>query len=586
VSRRIIYDRAAFACEAILAVFLGFASGFRVAAAQVPAHAPAYRYVVDGADWILPRSSASSLPDVQSVLESFRKEGYHRAKIDSLRRESGQTLVFISRGELARIRFLKVSGVTDADLSRLLRDMQMGPGSVLNADELERDADRILKYYAEEGYQMATVAILDLMPVSGDSLLYDVELGVNRGPPVAVARLELDGAKRSSMRFAARAAGLRPGEVLRQADLRSFQARLLDTGAFQSVGLPVLEIERDSTAVMIIPIEEAPPGSFDLVLGYLPATTFEKAHVVGSGHMTLDNPFGYGRSFGLKLDRRPGQVSSVDVRLRDPLLAGLPLRAEVSFSGLQQDSTYNRRRWSADLGYALLPGVEIDVRYSVEATRPGNAGLRIRGLRQRIPRSDVAFWGLGVRVRRLDRPQNPRSGVLVESLIENGDERGQFKSIDAEGDTTFVARSNHQERLRFSTRGYLPLFTSQVLVGGADVSVLLSDVLDESDLFRIGGAMTLRGYDEDQFRAATAVRFLVEYRVLLESVSNAFAFLDVGYVEKPEIADIPAEQGWHPGFGVGMQYQTALGVVSVSYAMNSRDGVTNGRVHIGLSFGL
>jgi len=50
------------------------------------------------------------------------------------------------------------------------------------------------------------------------------------------------------------------------------------------------------------------------------------------------------------------------------------------------------------------------------------------------------------------------------------------------------------------------MFSGQTAVGGVDVLVLLSDIVDESDLFRFGGANSLRGYDE------------AEYRILLDAL--------------------------------------------------------------------
>ena len=135
-------------------------------------------------------------------------------------------------------------------------------------------------------------------------------------------------------------------------------------------------------------------------------------------------------------------------------------------------------------------------------------------------------------------------------------------------------------------RLYRPTFQRQVLAVGVDASVLLSDVFDESDLFLFGGANSLRGYDEDQFRASTAIRALVEYRILLETLSYAYLFFDLGYLETPGTFEVPSSKGWYPGFGLGMQFQTRVGLINTSYAMNDSDGVSNGRIHIGLSFGL
>jgi len=557
------------------------------------------RVIVDGDTaaterGLTPRDAGHADAAVEAALASLRTRGYHLATIDSVRIGSTENLVYVSKGDLARIRSLSIRNLAPADSASVYPTLELEPGSVLTKESLQEDIRRIADHFAGRGFHMASVTVQGIERAAGDSLRYDVTIAVDRGPPVPVERLELQDVDRTSPGFAARAAGFRQGEILRSTDLDGYAARLRDTGAFRAVGEPRLELTADSTAVMIIPVEETSPGTFDLLLGYLPGGVASNAQIVGSGHLSLQNPFGYGRSIGLKLDRRPGQVSSADGRLRDPLFAGLPLRVEASFSGLQQDSTYNRRHWAADVGYGLLPGVEVAARYTVEVTRPGSAGLRILGGVQRIAKSEARLWGLVLRIRRLDRAVNPRSGVALESVFENGDETARFKTVETTGDTTGVARTTRQERLRLSARGYMPALRNQVLVAGADVNVLLGGAIDESDLFRFGGASSLRGYDEDRFRASTALRLLLEYRVILDAVSNAFVFLDAGYVETPELPgeagtggpSVEAARSWYPGFGLGMQYETAVGVLSVSYALNDRDGVTNGRVHVGVSFGL
>ena len=41
-----------------------------------------------------------------------------------------------------------------------------------------------------------------------------------------------------------------------------------------------------------------------------------------------------------------------------------------------------------------------------------------------------------------------------------------------------------------------------------------------------------------------------------------------------------------PGFGLGTQFSTAVGLVNASYALNPDDGPASGKIHVGLSFGL
>ncbi|MFQ5572421.1 MAG: BamA/TamA family outer membrane protein, partial [Rhodothermales bacterium] len=299
--------------------------------------------------------------------------------------------------------------------------------------------------------------------------------------------------------------------------------------------------------------------------------------------------------FSLRLNRLPGQVSSVEVRAADPFIMGLPLRAEGRFDGIQQDSTYGKQGYGLEVGYRLGGGLQIFGTINREVTRPGQGGIRLVDGRQRIARAAAFFAGLGVRIQRLDRRINPRRGFLVETNFEQGRKERTARVVrreaEAAPDTTIERLLLRQERLQAEGRLYLPLFTRQVLVVGGEVSVLLSDQYDLSDLFRFGGATSLRGYNEEQFKGRFVTRVFTEYRFQIDRSSYAFLFFDLGYHEQPEIVDpdaanvLPQVQGVHPGYGVGFQIGTDLGLINVSLAANP-DDPTGIRAHLGLSIGL
>lgn len=583
---RTIYDCLRTAGVLAAVTFLSLALDVSVARAQN------LRYLVNGEELSEGPSQLSLSPDsvsasIQRVIAQLRRRGFHFAALDSISRSDDQTVVRISSGESVAVNTITINGLIGENVRDLRSRIRLADGDPLNMDILGEDLQSLLDALADAGNHMAVIKIDSLVDVGTERGRYDVYLGLKVGPLIPVTDLYLEGAQRTNPGFVAQAIDLRLGEVLFSSDLTAYTNRLLDSGLFTSVGVAELEVYSDSTATIRVPVTEAPPGTFDLVLGYLPAGSLSSSgQLVGSGHLNLLSPFGFGRTIGLRLDRLPGQVSSVDIRVSDPQIFGLPILVGGSFRGLQQDSTYNRRGWSAEVGYAILRGVDVLARFTKEQSAPGSAGLKLKGGTQRIPRSEVSFWGLMINLRRLDNPFNPRSGLSLESLIERGDKIEKSKTIAVDDDTTRITQTVRQERLQLTARGFLPTFRTQTIAFGADLAVLLSNVYDESDLFRIGGANSLRGYDEDQFRASTAIRLLIEYRVLLDALSYAFVFTDVGYVETPRIGDIPSTSGWYPGFGLGMRFDTAAGLVSASYALNDKDGVTNGRVHLGISFGL
>ena len=589
---------------AVLLVLVGLfcSGGLRRAAAQTAAPAPEteaaqWHLVLDGTRAAWPDTVATAPIDSlqavgRRVLRHLRRDGYYHATLDSASVDTSgagpDVRVYARRGPRVRVGALRLRGDSAVPAAELRALMETEEGAPLRPDRLEADIHRLLDRYEEAGHPLAQIRVAETTPSAAESSTLRVTLQIDEGPALWLRRVEVPDDARTSPELLASLAGLEEKESLRGYDPVALQRRLQEHDLFREVGAPELRVADDGGAVLRIPIEEAPPGAFDAVLGYLPASqTRDSGQLVGSGHLVLKHLFGGGRRAELALDRRPGQTSIVDVSVADPYLFGRPVRLAGRFRGEQRDSTYGERIYELEGGYRLGNGLELTATLSREGVRPGPAGTQVRGARQQISRATTVFYGVGVRYRQLDRSRNPRRGVSLDVQLSQGRKERRLRRVDAAGDTTRVSDSFRQERLRGRVRTYLPLFDRQVFVAGGEGSVLLSRDYDRSDLFRLGGAASLRGYNEDRFLGNVVARGLVEYRLQLDRASYAHAFFDLGYVERPALGATTATQGWHPGYGLGMRLRTALGRISATYALNPQvQSPANGRVHLGLSVGL
>lgn len=568
---------------------------------RVPANsassAPQWRLVLDGehTGWPdeVPEASLDGLETVgRRVLAHLRQQGYYYASLDSVTVDTSaapaSVRLYAHRGPQVRIGELRIEGADALPAGELYSLMETTNGDPLRPTQLETDLQALLDRYEEAGRPLAEIRVSETRLNTDGTPTLQVTLQVEEGPELWLKRIEVPEDARTVPAFLAHRAGLEVGEPLRNYDPDALRGRLQDEPFFQDVGIPKLQVTADGGAVLQIPVEESAPGAFDFVLGYLPPSrTRDAGQLVGWGHLRLDHLFGEGRRAEFALDRRPGRTSIFDVTLSDPYVLGLPWRLEGHFRGEQRDSTYGERTYQLETGYRLGGGLAITATLSREVVRPGPAGARLRNGRQRIPRSTTLFYGLGLRYEQVDRPQNPRRGLSVDVRLAQGRKQRRVRRRTADGDTTRVSEAFRQERLRAHLRAYLPLFRRQVIAVGGEGSLLLSPDYDRSDLFRIGGAASLRGYDEDRFLGHLAARGLVEYRVQLDRASYAFAFADFGYVARPALNTTTATRGWHPGYGLGLRVQTALGRITTTYALNPGvQSPANGRVHLGLSVGL
>ena len=508
------------------------------------------------------------------ALDVLHAEGRLQARVDSVR---GDT-VYATAGDGATVAALDVVGAGATPFDRTRPRWRTQTGGPFRPDDLAADLAATAAAYARAGYVGARLSP-DVRVQDGGARVA-ITVRVDEGAPEALAGIELVGGRGAGRAFASRVAGVRAGMAVADVDLEGVRQALDGTGLYAAVGVPVLAQAAEGL-VLQVPVVEAPPGAVDVVVGFLPPADGAPGQLVGSGRLDLRNLLGGGRAVSVELVRNPGLVSSFDVAVRDPFVFGGPVGLGARFEGTSRDSTFSRQRIAVDLAYPLSRSTSLVASASGEAVRPGTFGAaEVNGV-PRVRRSDALYLGAGVVYSALDRPQSPRRGVRLAVAVEQGRPRRALGEA--------LVDEGVQRRLTASGRAFVPLGGRHGAVAGAEATVRASTAgarFDEADLVRIGGARTLRGYDEDAFVGRVVGRALAEYRLHLDALTYAFAFGDLGYVDRPELADRPAERRVLPGYGAGLRLQTGLGLASVSYALHPDLPLGRGKVHVGLAVGL
>ena len=502
-------------------------------------------------------------------IRTYQMQGFWLATIDSVCTDTAGCQVRIAKGPPIRVRKVFVDAPVEQKASTSsLVDSLFNRGQVLDSLHFYQGIQQVLDFYEAIGYPLAQVhlQLIQLDPTSGDATLY---VTVEPGEQVPFFALKLPGATRTAPDFIAKLLGWKRGEILSAFHPEQIRAQLLRLGLFKAVGVPQLEVYEGLGAVIKIPVQEDSPGIFDLLVGYQPGQGARKGTWVGEGRLQVHNAWGRGIRGEVEFARRPGLISRMNIAVRYPYVAGWPVNIEGRFSGYQQDSTYGRQEF-------LLRGEwqrsgQLALFFSLRTKRvlPGAGG------QEALQRSVGWGWGGGLRWNTLNHRSNPSRGWWLELLLEEG------RKYLAESRTRIA-----QQRVEGNLRTYLEWKQRQVIVLGLDGRWLRADVYDLSDLFFFGGANSLRGYEEQQFLGTLTLRLLMEYRVLLDGHSHAFVFGDMGYLEKPTLAGNSSARRWLPGYGLGIQYDTPLGLMRVSYALNPEETLTAGKLHIGMAFSL
>jgi outer membrane protein insertion porin family len=194
----------------------------------------------------------------------------------------------------------------------------------------------------------------------------------------------------------------------------------------------------------------------------------------------------------------------------------------------------------------------------------------------------VTSIGAALRYDSTDDPINPRRGIFYMAAVETG-----RKNTDQAG----AARKNFsRDKIWVDFQYLLPVIWPQVVslaVHGRQVKSNAPPEILVTDQFRFGGATTLRGYREEQFRGARVAWSNLEYRYLLSRRTRAFVFFDAGYYSGFEYANAESPRPNEVensvyAWGLGARVETPLGIIGVDYGLGKGDPLMNGKVHVSL----
>ena len=113
--------------------------------------------------------------------------------------------------------------------------------------------------------------------------------------------------------------------------------------------------------------------------------------------------------------------------------------------------------------------------------------------------------------------------------------------------------------------------------------IVQSDNLVLSDLYRVGGLKSLRGFNENNYYTSDYATYTLEYRYFTDESSYVLLFANQGYIVNKLNNNFT---DWPIGFGTGISFSTKAGIFQFIYAMGyAKDqplSLNLSKIHFGL----
>ncbi len=579
-------------------------------------------------EWILPFTSRGLLdPDVltndTALLSSFYYDhGFVDHKIDEpiiLTRGQGlEVVVRVQEGERYRVGAVKLDGDLGSTPTRLLDDVTLTSGQIFRRSRLLDDVSALQERYADRGY--AFVEVSPITEFNPQGRLVDVTYRIKRGPPVSFDQIKIAGNLKTRDKVIRRELEVAEKGRFSSAKVRESRNALLRTGFFKDVTVSTEKSEKKDQVDLVVKVEEAPTGTFSIGVGYSTASAF-------SFQTSLEerNLFGTGRqvSADLLLSETDQDIviGLVEPRIFD---SRADLGVDIFHTTAEYTSWTSRRsgfatRVSAPMRYIRLPfvGRRAD-RYREEGldTEPDFSIL------------DHLHGGIGYTLFRAritevgdDAPSSIEPGKSLTSAVIprlSYDTRNHF-FIPTEGTRSTASvklaglgGDNRFMRSDTSLAWYYPIFKDFewgekfALMLGGRIGYGASWTDQELPLFEryfAGGINSVRGFeyrslgprecprkdpDCDDPEAVGGNKQLilkaeVHFPILDQWGFRGSVFLDQGQTfgrsENIRIEDLKRS------LGLGMQWQSPLGPIKLSWAFPLNADPTDDKEILGFAFG-
>lgn len=518
------------------------------------------------------------------ISERYYSEGYILFKVDSFRVITGlnssesRLRIFVTEGPRVLVGRILIHANHFFSYAELTQEMDTRPGKPFDQSALEQDLDYILNQYNTKGFPLAKISIDSVYIYSGkggtDSLC--VSLNINEGKRVRIDAVRIEGNTETRDYVILRALRIPPDSYYDQDALKLAQQRVQKLGFFQSVSEPQIFESGDTTGVLL-KVVEGNTNTFDGVIGYVPAQQGQSGYFTGLIDISMLNLFGTGRKFRAKWNQETKLTQELEIGYSEPYIFGYPINAEFDFSQRQQDTTSVTRNFSVNGVFMFSDYFNANVSLSSLSTTP----LLNANNNYFVYESSVLNLGLGVSYDTRDDIYSPTRGLLYDTQLQFGQKKIYGPAQLIQPGTRLT---NYVQHLGVDLSIFHEFLPRQILALGIHGEQVTGTELDQSDMYRLGGTNTIRGYIENQFLATRAAWTNIEYRFATGRESFFFGFVDAGYIYKQAdpVAKTPESSTSVYGYGVGAQVETGIGILKASFALGKGDSFVEGKIHFGI----
>ena len=488
-----------------------------------------------------------ALDEIDRILQQVKKRGFFTARIDSISKTNKELIAYLDLGK----KINEIIIVTKKDNTNGIIDS--GIDSIkIKTREFSDLTNQLLEQIDRKGNSFSEITYVN--PLLKNDTLF-LEMKISNSSSRKIDKVITRGYEDFPKKFITKYFLIDKNTVFSKQKLNQVSALSNKLDFIKEKKAPEVLFKKDSTHLYLF-LDKIGTSSFDGLVNFSSKENGKGLLLNGNLDLKLNNTFNTGEKFEIIWNKVSDEKTDFKINSYVPYILNSKFSTTLEFYLYRQDSTFINTNFELKTDYSINQKSHASILYSSEKS---NYLLNISN-------NDLAsysnyFIGLGYELKKSSTSNlyKYKNGLNLNLTI--GKRKTDTESIN-QLKFHFSAFANVQ----INNRGYLNIKNESGLLTSKNYLL--------NELFRIGGANSIRGYNEQSIFTNGYSYSNIEFRYSLDTSSYLYSITDLGGYKENTTNKIKKLLG----IGAGYQFRINNNLVNLGYVISTNSS-TNAKLN-------
>ena len=488
-----------------------------------------------------------ALDEIDRILQQVKKRGFFTARIDSISKTNKELIAYLDLGK----KINEIIIVTKKDNTNGIIDS--GIDSIkIKTREFSDLTNQLLEQIDRKGNSFSGITYVN--PLLKNDTLF-LEMKISNSSSRKIDKVITGGYEDFPKKFISKYFLINKNTIFSKQKLNQVSALSNKLDFIKEKKAPEVLFKKDSTHLYLF-LDKIGTSSFDGLVNFSSKENGKGLLLNGNLDLKLNNTFNTGEKFEIIWNKVSDEKTDFKINSYVPYILNSKFSTTLEFYLYRQDSTFTNTNFELKTDYLINQKSHASILFN---SKNSNYLLNISN-------NDLAsysnyFIGLGYELKKSSTSNlyKYKNGLNLNLTI--GKRKTDTESIN-QLKFHFSAFANVQ----INNRGYLNIKNESGLLTSKNYLL--------NELFRIGGANSIRGYNEQSLFTDGYSYSNIEFRYSLDTSSYLYSITDLGgYIENTtnKIKKLL-------GIGAGYQFRINNNLVNLGYVISTNSS-TNAKLN-------